>query len=138
MFILYLDCIRDVEQSEIKKVNIKSNKDKSTLIIIILSGLHLYISFAWKIKNKKSYWWCIKYAKNLIKKIRKCSNFFLANFGFVLCHLFLKLVLWQGSVIIFLSEITLFKVCHARKTPKCVDKWNNFEILNMNICDLFN
>ena len=34
-----------------KKVNTKSNKDKSTLIILKLNGLRLYMCFVWKMKR---------------------------------------------------------------------------------------
>lgn len=69
--ILYLDCIKNVQQSETKKVNIKSNKRKSTLIVMMLIGLHLYMCFAWKVKIVID----IVYSTiGIGLKIRKCSN----------------------------------------------------------------
>ena len=48
------DCIRDIQQSEtIQEVNIKSNKNKSTMIIILLNLLHLHILFY--LENMKIY-----------------------------------------------------------------------------------
>ena len=38
-YCIYLDCIRDVQQSETKKAKVESNKDESSMIIVILNGL---------------------------------------------------------------------------------------------------
>ena len=37
-YCIYLDCIRDV-QPETKKTKVESNKDESSMIIVILNGL---------------------------------------------------------------------------------------------------
>ena len=78
-----------------EKVNMKSNKDESAMIILILNGLHLDV---FCLENIKVYW-C---TGDLIKK---CINF-LANFGIVFVSLsFASFAPADSSLALFMVEI---------------------------------
>ena len=102
---VYLDCIRDLQQCETKKVKMKSSKDKSTLIIIILNG-YLYMCFVWKIERLIDTEYsmlqeCDKKNKEIFQQIFICYSNILANFGLV----FVSFIMGVSSVTGFCDHI---------------------------------
>ena len=109
---------------------IKSNKDKSTMIILLLNTLHLYILFS--LENISIYFDTV--GQEFDEKIHKFSNF-LANFGFV----FVSLILVVSSVTTFLPGIMLAKYIMLGKHHSIyVHRCNNLEIINMIVWGFFN
>ena len=102
MFILYLDCIRDVQQSETKdgKHKIKPRQKYSDNI----HTEQIVSVYVFCLKKYKDLLILYTLYKGLNKKIRRFSNL-LANFGFV----FVSLVLVVRSMTTFLPEIILAK-----------------------------